>query len=749
LRDSTTTLTPSEPAVASRRAARGDRRSSPRADGLAWLAGAALLLVALVLFAAAPGWTGQDLRALGAAESIAAWRSGGSGPALAWSGSDALARSWQVGGPGDGWLTGAWTCASRLAWSGLLGAADGGVGQRAGPVLGYRAEQIALLACAALCLSQLARRVLSPWFGRDHARAAGACAGLLLLAHPLAWMAGSGLEFRGPLLALCAELAALWVFLRARQERREGAWIGAALLAVVAGGAHVQACALPLLAALVEFCSARRYRTVLARARTAATTLAIGAACVGIEPLVRFLCMPHASAQPVRAWLSALAAPDVWIDTPGRFAWSLFPVNLAGASVVGALLAGALWLCALQPALLASRHAPRLWGGALLAAAVALAAGVLVIGRESASSDDLRRAWAHFAALPVAATTLGLGATALSGRARVLAAALCVALCAALAAADLRSQPGALREAGELGAALERARTLYGAEAQLVVIDPPRVHDGLPCSGDELGALLDLERGTMPRVAGPEAAAFLTWVRGGGFDARRREQALVALVRASALGRAGRDWQTLAFPARAHADGDAPIVWRGDGRSPDLAVDPLRYGRLRVEPLAPSAERSAALSWRAANESVGVGRLLLESDGASWNFDLSESLAWRLSGEVRRVWLEGPLVRMKEAVLEPEALHVLRGKRSGERLVISGPALPPNATISPEQRYAFALLDEERFELRHFRARGPLTEGTDVIVELGRAEIPRGASAWLTWRDDSGAVHRGRVELGP
>lgn len=721
-------------------------RRVERDGGLAWIAGGAVLLVALLLLAALPGWSGEALRALGAAESIVAWKPSSAQGLFAWPGMAGLARIWEVGGPGDGWLTSAWTCASRLLWSGLFGSADGGVAERAGPALAYRCEQIALLVLAALCLAPLARRALSPWFGREHARAAGACAALLLLAHPLAWVASTGLESRGPLLALCAELAALWVLLRGRQERREGAWIGAALLAVIAGAAHAQAWTLPFAAALLEFASARRYRPVLVRARSAATTLVLAAACVGFEPLLRFLLLPRSHAQPVRAWLGALGDPAHWLDAPGRFAWSLLPVNLAGASVVAGLLAGALWLSALQPALLASRHAPRLWGGTLLAAALALAVGVLVIGPESASSDDLRRAWAHLATLPAAVITLGLGATALSGRARVAACALCIALCAALSAADLRAYPGALREADVLGAALERARTLYGAEARILVIDPPRVHGGLACSGDTLGALLDPQRGNSPRVDGPVSPAFLAYVRSGGFEAARRVQPLVALVRAGALGRGGSEWQTLAFQVRAPDPRGGPIVWRGDGRSPDLAVDPMRYGRLRVEPAAPPVERNAALSWRAANDAVGVGRSTAAANGGNWTFDLSESLAWRLSGEVRRVWLEGPLVRMKEAVLELDAPLALPARHVGEQLVIDGLALPIEPSARGTVAFQVEVLDAERLELASFAA-VPAPLGAELSARVGRTALARAGGAWLAWSDSAGVTRRARLEL--
>lgn len=732
-----------------RPAERREPAAISRASG-GWLA--AVLLGLLVLagwlsLGISGGRTGADLAILSRAEAVAQWELGArSAWPLKWEPRTAWVELWDVGASGDGWLSGAWTTVSRLLWSGLLGAREGSVAERAGPALAFRLEQIALLAASGVCLALLVRRVSSPWFGRDHARAAGFGACLLLLAHPLGWMAGLGMEFRGALLALALSVAALLAYLRARQERRAGGWMLAATLALLAGASHAQAWALPPLAALVEYASARRYRPVLSRARTAATTLLLCAACVGAEPLLRALCGPAGAAQPGAQWLGALGAAGVWSDTAARVAWSLFPVNLADASVGAGLLAGALWLCALQPALLASRHAPRLWGGALLAAAVALFTGVLVIGPQSAGPEDLSHAAAHLLTLPALATTLGLGGTALSGRWRAFVPVLTVVLCAALSFANLRGLTRVQHESAEFVAALERVRTLYGSGTRLVVVEPPRVSGGLGCSGSRLDALLDPERGPAPRIDGPTRAALLAWARSGGLESARRAGDLVVLVRAEELGRAGREWTTLVLPARAAPHEPAPIVWRGDGRSPDLTVDPTRYSVLRVQAAAEGATRSAAVSWRASNEVVGVGRLEVASNAAQFRFDLSDSLSWVLSGEVRRLWLEGALVRMEEAVLEREPELVLPGRWNGERVHIDVQSLATPPPEGLENTARVELLDLKRLELVGVPARLSAVGG-EYSARVGAARRSSSLRAWLSWPAVGGGRSRARVEL--
>jgi hypothetical protein len=695
--------------------------------------GLLLCLLAALQFLDVP-WNGADLARLAAAEATLAWHGPTDGAAAGLRASpqayDAL---WHVGAAADGWLSGAWTTASRVLWSGLFGDAQGGLGERAAYPILYRWENLAVLLLWSLATSVLVRRVATPWFGRDHARAAGAIAFVLLLAHPLAWVACSGLSGRGALLAGMLGTAALALFLRARQERRPWGLFAAALLALLAGAAHAQALLLPLYAAGVEYAAARRYRRGFERLRTTATTFVCACLAVGFEPLLRALRPAALGAAGSREAWQALRDAETWIEAPARLAWQLFPANLEGAGAIAALLAGALWLCALQPALLASRHAPRLWGGGVACAGVALLVSALSSGSVHAQPRDFLHASAQLAALPWLVFALALCCTALSGRWRIVSPLLTCVLCATLSLTDLRGLARAGSAAQGLSGALERTRTLYGPDARYLVLDPPRTLEGLACSGADLAALLDPARGSPPRVDGLEVAAFLAWLRTSEFHAQRERETLIVIVRGSALAPDARGWTSHVLP-RAPEPGAAraPLTWRGDGRSPDLAVDPTSVGQLRVAPIAGSNPRTAVVSWRAANDGVGIGHADGEIGRDGWWFDLSASLAWRLSGEVRRVWLEGEFARVEKATLGDSAPLELELHATQSGLVIAATALPYDGSARNDLEFEIECLDLDALVLKRYEARPPESTSLDFATDLEPHEIPARAALWLS-----------------
>ena len=150
-----------------------------------------------------------------------------------------------------------------------------------------RLENLLVLALAAQGLRIALRRLFTPWFGEETARAAALTAGLLLLVHPLPVAAVAMVHLRGELLALAFGAFGLAAFLEARQENNKRLLGRAFLFAFLAGMCGRWALFLPFLYGVLEVLSSHRHRPTRARWSSALLTFAACGVCVAAEYMLR------------------------------------------------------------------------------------------------------------------------------------------------------------------------------------------------------------------------------------------------------------------------------------------------------------------------------------------------------------------------------------------------------------------------------------------------------------------------------
>jgi hypothetical protein len=646
-----------------------------------------------------------------------------------------------------------------LALSFRLWARDGT--WSAGAVRFLRLENLLLLLGTAACARLALRRALSTWAGMDGARAAaGACA-LLLVCHPLCIPAVAAAGARGDLLAafFCAATAAL--FLRGRQEKRVPEMAAAAVCALLAG--HSSALGLllpPWLFGLEVFC-ARRHRPLSVRLRTAATTLLVFGACAASESLsgpalgspallprtlhsVSALLETGGARAVLRSVATGLGA--VSLPVPRAAPWDHSApggpdgiVGMGGMGSLGYVIAGALLLAALQPALVAARSAPRLWGWLAAFTCAGVLLPLLLRAPAAQEASGLASRLGLFQAAIVACAGLAVASTALSGVRRVLIPASLAAAFAVFARSAAAPWKEAGRELGELQADLGAARALHGGGARYLLVDPPGHAAGLDVEGQALPLLLDpslcaqAQRGDKASVGAISRGALVAFSREPEFEEMRR-QGLVLLQPPSEPG-ARR--AAVALPAPHASNGS--LSWREDLRSPLFDVDPLEKRALRANAL-PRAETAEAprMGWRAGEADTGsqTGIWIEGPNGPIALFDLSRSPAWLFGSRVHRVWLEPEIGRIPSAELQsdvPALAAILEPQLQGNRWAFQIPARERPRPLRGDAHFVLALL--ELASLRYLEVPAqPASEG-DRGGEVGfvlEAGIPLQGSP-LAW----------------
>lgn len=620
------------------------------------------LAVVLIGYAHAPlfaeGFAGDDLRRLARTAELA--------HPDAFPGVEhgsAVDRLYAVPGAERHPLAGLSLVVSSWLWS------DRGTWSAAAP-FGLRAENLAILLLAAWGLGAFVARCLRPWTGRDQATAAGVATGLLCALHPLAQAALATPAARGELLALALGAAAAAAFLRGRQEREYGTTVFAGVLTILAGLAGGPTVFLPFVLAVAELLSAHRWRPLRVRARTAATTLAVFSACAALDPLLHVALFGAARPSGLLATLAAVDGPRelgrALVLTSEKLGLLCLPVDAHGMGLVGFGLAGLAFLGALQPAFVAARSAPRLWGRFLLAWAGFLVAFALPDLFTRVTPRDLGAARVLLPAAAVMALGLGVAATSLSGaRRRVLPWAVAAAF-ALLAHANAWPGARAARAAEAFRSDLARAQEFYGAHTPLLVVEPPARSDGADPLGAEPSDLAGLLH---PSWTGLPARPAGAWVRGLSMPA------LSFLVREDGLAALRRQPLVLVFPsdlleARPRERVEPrprravllptprPSVgartWYRDGRSEQLDLEALGTTALVVR-AAESAETESppTVGWRAtaeiSRERRHRGAWVQRGPEPRAVFDFTTSLSWLVGDRVRLIWPESGWQEIVEA----------------------------------------------------------------------------------------------------
>ncbi len=644
-------------------------------SGLRKALGATLLML-LLGFAGAPrmsvGPVGTDARVLAEAVQVSwpvdsAW---GSNP---WS-APALYGQWAAAGrplAGGSLALSAWWHTEGGRWL-------------PGTAARLRVENLVLLLVAAWAAGRLARRMLIPWCGREQARAAGLAVTFLGGLHPMLLEAATPLAARGDLLGLALGGLAAVLFLRGRQEHRHREVLAAGALAIAASLASALALFLPLFLAVAEGTSARRHRPLPLRVRTTLTTLALFALGVSLEAIPRASFMSQSLVEAGAGVLGGLCSPagagpfagTVALGGTGlgqlgflgslglvveKLGLLLFPVNLQSVGAGGYGLAGILLLLALQPALVAARSAPRLWGWLIagwVASLLVTEAARLAVRVEP---GDLSAASVLLLPALVIATGLGLCATALSGARRSVLPALIVLGYAAISHANANGWRGTAERVDGLAEELSDAARLHGWESTYLVVDPLELRNGHDLLRPALPYLLaGTEAGAGTVVGGAERAALFACLGTEEF-LRARERGLVLLLPPGAGERARRVLKVAAVEAPGSA------VWREEGRSPQgVRPDPFETRALRVVARAEAADQvlgtaagaAPVMHWRGqaaqAVEGTVQGAWLAGEHGPVALFDLTGQLGWLAGGRLRRIWFEGPLVKIASAALLPE-----------------------------------------------------------------------------------------------
>jgi hypothetical protein len=625
------------------------------------------------------------------------------------------------------------------------------------------------------------RRVLLPWLGSDAAGAAAWASALILVCHPLCTWPVAHAGARGDLFAAVLAFASIALFLRARQEREFATIVVSAVLAALCGFTSDTAWFLPLTLCVLELTSARRYRTLKVRARTAATTLAVFGACVALER--SFAAALHAP-EAAHGWWSdfaSLRTPVAIATVVEKLACLVLPVPPAWSGPAGLVLAGAIMLAALHPALVAARSAPRTWawlGVGLCFALVACAlrrTDVAIAPREFSAAELL------FPGAIAMSAALGVTSSALSDARRVALPLFVVIACALLAreaASEFQAESAPLET---LRQDLARTRVLHGGDARILVVDAPerisasdtnggmsasepngrvsasdsdgrnaaaasdatdRAHDvdpdelavAVPLLVDPAIAPADLassSSGSLRRAGWARAislSALFALAREPEFREMRRAK-LVLLLDEGLLGADDSLSGKRVALRVAEPDATTPrIFWREHGRSPLLDFDPWesRCVRMIALPATDTGSRPR-LDWRASAEGLERrardGVWIAGSEGPIAIFDLARQLDWLCGKRINRLWFaEGTASLVQSEVLGDVPLLVddPSPRVRGDDWVMS---LRPEAMPRPlvgEGRWTLALFSLEHFDFTEMGAAS--TRGSEVVFA--------GAAAW-------------------
>lgn len=604
-----------------------------------------------------------------------------------------------AGGERGSILTGASLALSRRLW---------GVSESSATL--YRLENLLLLLAAGLGLANFIRRLLIPWTGVDHARAAARALPIVLFMHPFAVHAVADLSGRSDLLYLALGSWAAASYLRARQDRKPAGLITALVLFVAAHLAGRFGLGLATAIAAAEFASQQRYQPKRLRWKRASTTWLVLAALATAELFVR-----SALGGSPEALVPFLPGAGSFFE---RFGILLLPVPTPGLTMALGIV---LFLGAIQPAMSAARFAPRLWGR-LLGTWFAALSLTLYFGGPAPGGHvglgDFTRISTLFPSAVVFAAGLAVVSTGLQGALRLF---LPIALTVGFGLLSLSQAPlhmRAARATAKLRVELERAEAEAGrlqvelgreGTALLVLRYPDELEEVDPFP-DGIGYLLDasltgrapLDGVQRPRLLGTDA-----------FVALAREPEFKELRQAGAVVIAKQELFTLGVPA----EFQVPPLWRGAASSPDLDLDPLTVGALFVtvskERLAspkPLPERFAFDANGAAEQESEGGRWVTYRGRTEGAFDLSSDLYWLLAGRVTRAWFDTGLTRLQSASFQPiltKATMKLEPELVGRdwRFAVPSSAVEIQPLKAPEtDEYVLIQLDLESLQLRRFVA---------------------------------------------
>lgn len=710
----------------------------------------ALLLAALLVFVAlayAPlaraGFVGQDLPLLVHASRIA-WPNTGDislessavWPSLATSEIPPLA-------------------AASLALSSRLWSQAGVWGESAAVWL--RFENLLLLLLAGWMIGRTVQRALVPWYGSEVARSASWASAMILASHPLCVAAVASPAARGDLLALAFGALSSALFMRARQDRSAARLLAASLCALLAGLSSDLALFLPFVLAVLEFASARRHRSAGSRLRTAATTFVVFAALVSVDMLLASgLGVVRA---PVRLFdsLTALASPDRAFAVIGNAVEKLgvlmLPVPPGIDRAVGYSIAGALALLALQPALVAARSAPKLWGWILFAWTAAIGLALLSDSEVRVQPAELANAHVLFPAAVVMAAGFAVTSTAVSGMRRTLLPLVLGAGYAILAHAAAEAWPRAAHTLDELADDIARAQELHGRGAHVFVIDPPGRVAGLEVIGDALPLLADrsvARRGGVERferadgeasVSGLSRAAFFALAREPEFEELCRSGVVLLLEPGDVLPAGDDASRRPSLALEPSQDSHGPELWRGEGSSPVLDLDPRRQLALRVTALPDaSTAEPPRMAWRSRSKVFENGAVdgvwVAGEDGPVALFDLNRSLAWIAGKRIARIWFERSLSRIVSAeVLSDVPALASYGvpQVRGDVWVFVPPAGALPTPRHGEARWVVGLLDLGRYRYAEFSASATVPEISFTGVPAWERAILRSAGGPIVW----------------
>ncbi len=540
-----------------------------------------------------------------------------------------------------------------------------------------RLENLALIVATAIASALAVRRFFVPWTGSEQASAAGWSAGILFAVHPLLYPLGASLAARGDLLALAFSAIAAALFLKGRQDYGYGFQAVAAGFAVLAGLSSDLAFALPVAVAFAEFVSARRYRPHRVRWRTTITTFAVFGACVATSVLARVLIDDRVAAPSFVIALVESVRAGRWLalttNALEKIGLVVLPINAATLGYFGQAIAAALVLIAIQPGLLAARTAPRLWSFLLAVLSTFFVLALFLRPNESTSSRDVTHADALCIAILVASAGLGVAATALSGTRRWLTPLAVAVGSAFLAHANAASWVRASIALESLSIDLAAARTRWGRDANLFVLDPPSTTLGVDVVEDSLPHLVDRELegardSSKGVVRGVERRAFAVFVRSKEF--RELARAPIVVLEPDPDASTSEDGGAFAsFERRGStelalgADSKGSRTWYGDGRSTLLDLAPIENLALRVRAKSDSdTSKPPRVGWRRTDDdrrdedpsNVQVGVWIRQSPEPEALFDFSTSTAWLASKRVSRLWsVQGwPLVDVAEVLAD-------------------------------------------------------------------------------------------------
>lgn len=630
-----------------------------------------------------------------------------------------------------------------------------------------RGENLLLLAAAAIALSRFVRRMLVPWTGSEHASAAGWASAVLFLLHPLSLSSVATVSSRGDVLALAIGIASAAAFLRGRQERQYGFVVLAGLGAILIGMCSELSMFLPPILAIGEFVSARRYRPMIVRLRTAGTTLLVFGGAITLEALLRYALSESltgpAYARSLAALTSGENAETALAFTTEKLGVLLLPVNTFGIGLSGYAIAGVLALVAAQPALVAARAAPRLWIWLIVAWFVSILFTALPHALVRVHPGDLTHARVLFPAAAVMAVGLAVTSTSLSGARRTVLPIVIAMGLAVLAHGNARPWMKASDAVEEMRADLADARVLHGKELRLLVLDPPESVEGLDAVRPALAWMLDpaftteaAEPVAADRVRGLDYDAFRMLTREPEFTALRRAGLIVVFPERLLVAEAGLDAGRKSVRVSAVAESQDPRLWRGDGRSPDVDLEALQERTVRARALPEvDTESAPTLGFRARGALCERGELtgawVAGEDGQEAYFDVERSLCWLLGGRIRRIWFEEALSRVVSAEVLERPLRLVPGvaprTEGGDwRIDLDAGALPVPRT--GEAVWRLELLDVATFarvELPATLDAGGLVVPDAATRAAELLEGERGPVAWsLEYRIDDVTVARER-----